>query len=231
MSRTVAVIAPHMDDEVLGAGGTIARMAAAGDRVHVVTVTRGRPPLYTEEAEVQCQREAEEAHGRLGVCASHWLGLPAAELDTLPCRVVNEALGAKIAEIDPVELYVPFLGDVHRDHQGVFAAALIAVRPHGRRAPAGVYAYETPSETNWNAPYVTPPFHPNHFVEISAQLQAKMDALRCFASQMRPFPHERSLEAVLALARLRGATVGVPAAEAFVVIRTVAHAPSAGAAR
>lgn len=224
MSRIIAVIAPHMDDEVLGAGATIARFAAEGERVHVVTVTRGRPPLYPEEVDARCRAEAEEAHRRLGVAASHWLGLPAAELDTLPHREVNERVGSQIAEIDPDELYVPFVGDVHRDHQLVFEAALVAVRPHGRRVPAAVYAYETLSETNWNAPYLTAGFRPTHFVDVSEHLDAKLDALRCFTSQLRKFPHERSLDAVRALAMLRGAAIGVPAAEAFVAVRTVVHA-------
>jgi LmbE family N-acetylglucosaminyl deacetylase len=224
MNRTIAVIAPHPDDEVLGAGGTIARRSAEGDRVHIVTVTRGCRPLFAEEAVIQCRREAEEAHGRLGVRASHWLDLPAAELDTLPVREVNDRLGTIISEIDPDELFIPFLGDIHRDHQIIFEAAVVAVRPHRRQSPASVYAYETLSETNWNGPYVTPAFHPTHFVDISAHLDVKLDALRCFLSQMRDFPHERSLVAVRALAMLRGATVAVPAAEAFVTVRTVEHA-------
>jgi LmbE family N-acetylglucosaminyl deacetylase len=224
MSRTIVVVAPHKDDETLGAGGTIARRVGEGDRIHVVTVTKGCPPLYAEETEARCRREAEEAHRRLGVHESHWLSLPAAELDSVPHRILNERLAAVLDEIDPDEIYIPFLGDVHGDHRAVFDAALVAVRPHRGRFPAEVYAYETLSETNWNAPYLTPGFHPTHFVDISAHLEAKLDALRCFASQMRSSPHERSIETARALAVLRGATIGVPAAEAFVTIRTVARA-------
>jgi N-acetylglucosamine malate deacetylase 1 len=222
VSRVIAVLAPHADDEVLGVGGTMARAAAAGHRVHVVTVTRGRPPLFTEEEEDLCREEAARAHARLGVHCSHWLDLPAAELDTLPHREVNARVGEALARIAPDELYLPFVGDIHRDHQLVFEAALVAVRPHGRRPPAAVYAYETLSETNWNAPHLTPGFLPTHFVDISPHLEAKLDALRCFGSQLRSAPHERSLEAVRALATLRGATVWTRAAEAFVTVRTFA---------
>jgi LmbE family N-acetylglucosaminyl deacetylase len=225
MTRTIAVLAPHPDDEVLGAGGTIARMTSEGHRVHVVVATRGRPPVFSEEGEEVTRREAVEAHRRLGVHATHWLGMPAAEMDTLPHREVNERVRAALCEIEPDEVYVPFRGDIHQDHQIVFDAALVAVRPHGRRSPAAVYAYETLSETNWNASFLTPGFQPTHFVEISGQLDAKLAALRCYASQMRRFPHERSVEAVRALAMLRGATVSVPAAEAFVIVRSVIHAP------
>jgi N-acetylglucosamine malate deacetylase 1 len=223
MSRTIAVIAPHKDDEALGAGGTIARLAAGGDRVHVVTVTWGRPPAFAEELELRVRREAEAAHRRLGVHASHWLGLPAAELDTVPSRDLNGQLAAALADVGAEEWYVPFAGDLHRDHQLVFGAALVAARPQGAGAPAAVFAYETLSETNWNAPYLAAGFHPTHFVDISAHLETKLEALRCYVSQLRSAPHERSLEAVRALATLRGATIGVAAAEAFVTIRTVAR--------
>jgi LmbE family N-acetylglucosaminyl deacetylase len=226
MTRTIAVLAPHPDDEVLGAGGTITRMASQGHRVHVVVATRGRPPMFQEDAEAALRQEALDAHRRLGVHATHWLDMPAAELDTLAHRDLNHSVGAALHDIAPDEVYVPFLGDIHRDHQLLFEAALVAVRPHHRRSPCAVYAYETLSETNWNAPFLTPGFHPTHFVEISDHLEAKLDALRCFRSQLRASPHERSIEAVRALALLRGATVAVPAAEAFVTIRSVVYGPS-----
>lgn len=221
MSKVALVLAPHPDDEVLGVGGTMARLVAEHCQVHVVTVTKGTPPLFSDEVVARSRDEALRAHDRLGVHCSHWLDLPAAELDTLPQRVLNERIGNIIAQVAPDELYIPFIGDIHADHQLVFGAALVGVRPHGRRFPAGVYAYETLSETNWNAAHLTPSFLPNHFVDISTFIDRKIEALRCFASQIRPAPHERSLEAVRALATLRGANVGVAAAEGFVTVRTV----------
>jgi LmbE family N-acetylglucosaminyl deacetylase len=77
------------------------------------------------------------------------------------------------------------------------------------------------SETNWNAPYLTPSFVPNVFFDIEATLSRKVEAMRLFASQLREAPHERSLEALRALAVLRGAAVHRAAAEAFVLIRHV----------
>jgi LmbE family N-acetylglucosaminyl deacetylase len=84
-----------------------------------------------------------------------------------------------------------------------------------------VLAYETLSETNWNAPYLRPAFQPQVFVDISNYLDKKLAAMKIVKSQLQDFPHERSLEALQALARLRGATVHRHAAEAFVLIRQV----------
>jgi LmbE family N-acetylglucosaminyl deacetylase len=215
------VLAPHADDEVLGAGGAIARWSGEGHCVHVAVVTRGKPPLYAEVEEETCRAEARAAHRRLGVARTWHLDLPAAELDGVPHRELNRRVAELLRACAPDELYLPFLGDVHLDHQLVFRSAMVAARP-GPGSPRHIYAYETMSETNWNAPHLTPAFAPSHFVDISATLEAKLEALALYRSQVRPAPHERSLEALRALAVLRGATVGLGAAEAFVTIRTLA---------
>jgi LmbE family N-acetylglucosaminyl deacetylase len=126
-----------------------------------------------------------------------------------------------VRDVQPSVVYVPFAHDVHLDHQRVFLSAMVAVRPTSASAPRAVYAYETVSETNWNAPYLTAAFSPNVFVDIGDYLETKIEALQVFATQMRPFPSERSIEAIRALAMLRGATVTRTAAEAFVLIREI----------
>jgi LmbE family N-acetylglucosaminyl deacetylase len=218
---TKLVLAPHPDDEVLGAGGAMARWAGEGHRVQVAVVTRGQPPLYPEETEAQCRAEAKAAHARLGVAATWFLDLPAAELDALAHRELNRSLDECLRACAPDELYLPFPGDLHLDHQLVFHSALVAARPCREGFPKAIYAYETLSETNWNAPFLTPSFIPNHFVDITGTVDAKLEAMALYRSQLRPGPHERSLPALRALATLRGATVGLGAAEAFIAIRTL----------
>ena len=215
------IIAPHPDDEILGVGGAMARWAQEGFGVHVAVVTRGRPPLFSEAEEDLCRAEARAAHARLGVDRTWYLDLPAAELDGLPHRELNGSLETLLRACRPEELYLPFLGDLHLDHQLVFRAGLVAARPCRAGSPRRIYAYETLSETNWNAPFLTPGFIPNHFVDISAFLETKLEAMACYRSQLREPPHERSLGGLRALATLRGATVGLGAAEAFITLRTV----------
>lgn len=214
------VIAPHPDDEILGVGGVIARLSRVGHEVDVVVVTTGKPPLFDEEYVRQVRREASEAHEILGVRETTFLEeFPAAGLDGVPAHRLNQVLTEVLREKRPDILFVPFAGDIHRDHQMTFASALVAARPVHEWKVRAIYAYETLSETNWYAPPVTPAFLPNSFFDIAEVLEVKLDALRAYRSQVKPFPNERSLEAVEALARVRGATVGVEAAEAFVLIR------------
>lgn len=219
--RRALVIAPHPDDEVLGCGGTIARLADAGAAVHVAIVTRGRTPPFEAALVARVRAEAREAHALLGVAKTHFLDLPAAELDTVPHAELNHAIARLVAEVAPDTLLIPFNGDIHLDHQRVFDSCLVAARPHQAVYPLRLWAYETLSETNWYAPYVTPSFVPNLFIDIAATLERKLEAMRAYGSQLKPFPHERSLEALEALARLRGATMHHPAAEAFVMLREV----------
>lgn len=219
--KNILVIAPHADDEVLGAGGTIAKLADEGNSVYVAVVTVPEPPDFTAEQAKQIREEALLSHKLLGVKKTFFLGLPAARLDTTPHKLANQKLCELFAEVKPHTAFIPFLGDIHLDHQYASLSALVAARPHLPYAPKVVYAYETMSETNWNAPYVTPTFVPNTYIDITQYLEDKIQAMKAYGSQIQSFPHERSEEALRALAALRGSTVSCFAAEAFVLFRQV----------
>lgn len=215
------VIAPHPDDETLGAGGTIARLSASGKEVFVAIVTTAFPPAFSEEYAAQVQCETRHAHKLLGVKKTFWLNQPAAQLGEIPHHTLNAALTQVLDEQAPTALLLPFVGDIHLDHQLTFLSALVAARPNKARFPTTILAYETVSETHWNAPYVTPNFAPNVFVDIEETLTRKLEAMQAYKSQLRDFPHHRSLKALQALAVMRGTSVHRFAAEAFVLIRNV----------
>ena len=98
---------------------------------------------------------------------------------------------------------------------------MVALRPKYSFAPSRIYAYETLSETGWNIPNVQNEFIPNAYVDISEQLDGKLRAMKYYASQMEEFPAARSLEAIEALARFRGAVMNRRAAEAFMLVREI----------
>ncbi len=215
------VIAPHPDDEILGAGGTIAKLVHAGIRVEVAIVTVGSTIVYPAAAIKQVREEALNAHKCLGVQKTYFLDLPAAQLTEVATADLNEKIGRVVRESQAQTVLVPHPGDIHVDHQLVFRSTLVACRPHQKEFARNILAYETLSETNWNAPYLTPAFVPNVFIEISDFLDRKIEAMNMFASQVRPEPHERSLGALRALATLRGATIHAKSAEGFVLVRHV----------
>jgi LmbE family N-acetylglucosaminyl deacetylase len=221
MNTSVLVVAPHADDEVLGAGGTIARFANEGAQVTVAVLTGGFPPHFAAGEEDHIRQEAIRSHEILKVKETVYFDFPAAALDTVPHREVNQALNSLYQRITPTYVFVPFWGDVHRDHQAAFQSAVVMCRPTGGHLPRSVLAYETISETNWNAAPVTPGFLPNTYIDISDYLETKLEAFRAYASQVRPYPHERSIETMQAIAIMRGTTVHLRAAEAFIALRNI----------
>ena len=210
----VLVFAPHNDDEVLGVGGTIARLAREGHKITVCEATSG--PKYE-----MMQREAREAHKVLGASASVFLNLPVNGLRNMPQTEINQAVAEAVNAVQPDLAFLPHQGDMHTDHSALAMAAMVALRPVSCPSVRRIYAYETLSETEWNTPTVENAFLPNTWVDISSDIETKLEAMRCYRSQLRAFPHPRSEQAILALARLRGSTVCVPCAEAFMLIRGI----------
>lgn len=215
----VLVIAPHPDDEILGAGGTIAKHAAAGDEVTVLTVAGHRPPLYSEDVYRTTVEEARAAHAIVGVARSIFLDIPATTVGNEPVHVLNGKVVQVVRDVQPTIVLIPY-PDRHVDHRVVFDSALVATRPVGPGVGIRLLAaYETLSETHWNAPHIEPAFTPTWVCDITAQLETKLKALRCYASQIPPFPGPRCVEAVSALATFRGTQAGFAHGEGFHVIR------------
>src|SRR5262245_31455840 len=192
----ILVIAPHPDDEVLGCGGTIRRMATAGERVTVAIVTTGLP-LYPETQVRQVRAEAARATERLGVHALRLLDLPVTKLHLMPEHELNGAFFKLFKEVEPDPLFIPFARHRREDHTLILDAALVASRPDGRRyRTSRVCCYETVSETHWSAPGIEAVFEPTWFVDISATLGDKLDAMRCYESQLAEGIPARSLAAI-----------------------------------
>lgn len=217
----ILVIAPHADDEVLGVGATMAKHVAAGDGVYVCVVTRGVEPMFTDAFMQRLREETVIAHNLLGVSKTFFLELPATMLERVPRHELNDRIRGVVEGVTPDIVYIPHFGDTQKDHRLVSEAAMVATRPKYTPRIRCVYAYETLSETEWNTPHNAYSFLPNAYVDVSDYLDKKLEALSCFGSQLLDFPQPRSLLAVEALARYRGATINSMAAEAFALIRGI----------
>jgi N-acetylglucosamine malate deacetylase 1 len=215
----VLVVAPHPDDEILGAGGTIARCSAEDCEVAVLTVSGHLPPLYPREAYDRTVEEARAAYRRVGVRRSAYLEIPATYVHTYEVAELNGRILEYVREVDPTIVLCPF-PDRHIDHRAIFEAVMVVTRPVADGINiCMVAAYETLSETHWNAAGVEPTFTPNWTVDITDHIEAKVEALQCFESQISPAHGPRSLEAVRALAGFRGTQAGFPYGESFQIIR------------
>lgn len=210
----ILVIAPHSDDEVLGAGGVICRYTEEGHSVYVCEVTSG--PKYK-----MMQEEARKAHSVMGVKDSVFLNLPYVRLKSLETMQINKAISDVVQAIRPEIVFIPFIGDMHIDHREVTESVLVATRPVNNCSVRTIYMYETLSETGWNIPNSERSFMPDTWFDISAYMDRKIEAMKCYESQIKEYPNPRSSEGIRALAMFRGSTVGVRYAESFMTVRNI----------
>lgn len=217
----ILVVAAHPDDELLGLGGTIARHADEGDEVVCAVASEGATTRYGAEGTLSLEDAGRAAAKILGAREIRFVGLPDQRLDVLPILDVIQTVERVVDEVAPDVVYTHHWGDVNRDHRVVSEAVMVACRPVGDRHAHSVYLFETPSSTEWSWPDSNAAFVPNHFVDVTATVERKLAAMACYASEVRPAPHPRSLEALRSRAAYWGQVITRPYAEAFVVARQV----------
>ncbi|MFC1513039.1 PIG-L deacetylase family protein [Thermodesulfobacteriota bacterium] len=228
MGKTIAVIAAHPDDEVLGCGGVMAKHDKAGDAVHVLILAEGvtsrserRDRCRSREGLAELACVAQKANSILGVNSLRLHDFPDNRMDSVDLLDVVKVTEGFLREIQPDVVYTHHGGDLNVDHRVVHEAVVTVCRPMPGRFRATLLFFEVASSSEWQVPGSAFPFVPNWFEDISESVTLKMQALRVYSPEMRAWPHARSIEALQSLAAWRGATVGVEAAEAFVLGRYV----------
>jgi N-acetylglucosamine malate deacetylase 1 len=228
MKRRILVVAAHPDDEVLGCGGTVARWACEGHVVNMVILADGEGARAENEDQTidlgiieQRIAIAREACNILGCESVDVLNMKDNRLDGMELLDIVKAIEIFIKKYEPHTVLTHHAGDVNIDHRIVHDAVIAACRPEPGHLVKELLFFEVPSSTEWRPPSSSQYFMPNYFVDISQVLETKLDALRAYKNELRTFPHPRSLKAVEYLARWRGATVGVEAAESFIVGRKI----------
>lgn len=215
----VLVIAAHPDDELLGAGGTVALHAEKGDNVCLAILCEGVSNRYEPEWRKQVIEQSRQAGAILGASEIVTMELPDQRLDTFAISVVAGYVEELVTKHKPEVVYTHFGGDVNADHRVLCEAVVIATRPYSAPFVREVLQFETPSSTEWGTPSLMVPFHPSVFVDISGTLAKKVEAFGCYTAEVRSYPHPRSLEAVRDRARYWGSLSNCGAAEPFVPIR------------
>jgi LmbE family N-acetylglucosaminyl deacetylase len=220
MSR-VLVVAAHPDDELLGPGGTLAKHAAAGDDVHAAILADGATSRYADTMVDVLADHARNAAKVLGLSSVTLQSLPDQRLDAMPLVEVTRVVEAIVDEVGSHIVYTHFPGDVNADHGVIARATWVACRPYVAPRLTRFAVYETPSSTEWAWPLDDGTFRPGLFVDISETLDLKLAAMQCYKSELRDYPHPRSLRALSERAAYWGSRVGRRAVEAFQVLREV----------
>lgn len=215
----ILAIAPHMDDEVLGCGGTIARHVAGGDNLFVCFIAcRIYNHKFDREKNEIEKQHAFKAKGVLGYKESVFFELNDERLDASIQDIIIP-LESYVDKVKPKIVYIPFMGDNNQDHRAVFDAARVVLRPLAAPFINSVYMYEVPSSTEQSPALPESSFLPNYYVNIGEYIDKKIGAFKCYKSEKREYPHPRSEEALRVLAKKRGTEIGFEHAEAFMILR------------
>lgn len=223
----VLVVAAHPDDEVLGCGGTIARLAKEGHEVVIAILGEGITSRYQarEQADTllveALHSDSQQVADCLGAKQLFLYALPDNRFDSVPLLDVIKIIEELVERLRPDVIYTHHGGDLNIDHVVLHRAVLTATRPMAGRSVKEIYTFEVPSSTEWAFGQFQPAFRPNVFVDIHDTLESKVQAMEFYESEARAFPHPRSPEALRAIARRWGSVVGLEAAEAFELVRSV----------
>ena len=223
MSR-ILVVAAHPDDELLGVGGTVRRLADEGNEVYALIMAEGITSRSDKREEADkdelkaLKEDAQSAAKVVGFKEINFLGCPDNRMDSMDLLDVIKKLTVYIEKYSPDIIFTHHHGDLNIDHRITNEAVLTCTRPMMGEKVKKIYAFETPSTTEWNYNY-SEPFTPNVYYDITQTVDAKIQGMDCYKSERRDYPHPRSGEALEALAKVRGSQCGFEKAEAFILLR------------
>lgn len=215
----ILVIAPHPDDETIGAGGTLARHKAIGDEIFWCVVAQGYTPPWPEENLRKAREQIIAISQYYGFNKVYRLGFPTVKLNNVPHMELCSALQNVVEEVKPDIVYTTSKNDINLDHRIVYDCSLIATRPLPENVVKRVLSYEINYTGLYGIPSGATMFQPNVFVDISEYIDHKLNAMRIYETELREAPHPRNIESMRMMACARGLCVGYKAAECFELVR------------
>lgn len=223
--KKILVIAAHPDDEIYGMGGTIARLNSEGKEIYLLIVTDGSTSQYREADNIddiikEKKLETKAAAKIVGIKQVFYGNLPDMRLDQTDHIKINSVIEETIDKVNPDTVFTHYWGDVNLDHRRVYESTMVSTRPTFNQCVKEVYCYNVPSSTEWE-PAVHHNFSPNYFVDISEYTQKKQKAIKAYKTELREFPHPRSLKYVEAQDVAVGLRYGIKNCEEFILIRKV----------
>jgi LmbE family N-acetylglucosaminyl deacetylase len=208
----ILMVAAHPDDEILGLGGTLFRHVNNRDDVYICRVTKAYEPEWSKKYIVEKINEQKKVDNFIGIKKRFNLDFPTVKLNTIPHGKLNKKITEIINSVNPDIIYTHFENDLNYDHTLIFRACMVATRPPKK---IGLYCFETLSETEFNNKV----FQPNKWINISKYINKKIKAFQIYKSEVKKYPHPRSIEGIEILAKRCGTEAYMKFAEAFMLIK------------
>jgi LmbE family N-acetylglucosaminyl deacetylase len=217
---TILIVAAHPDDEILGCGATIAKRTNQDEDAYLLILGEG-----VKSREGWTQDEYDSLHGCIEK-ANDVIGIPVGNItvldfpdnrfDSVPLLDIVKAVSKVKNRVQPDTVFTHQPHCLNIDHKRTYEATITATRPMEDEPVKTIYAFEILSSSEWSFPQR---FSPNVFFDVKETINKKMEALRMYHTELRDYPHPRSLNGVYHSAQLWGMRVGVPFAEAFELVR------------
>jgi len=223
----ILIVAAHPDDEVLGCGGTIARLSNEGHDVFIAILGEGIASRHDNKKDIDAKsikklhNQSKNVSEKLGAKKLFMYSLPDNQFDTVPFLEIVKIIEKLIDETNPSTIYTHFSGDLNIDHQITNRAVITASRPIEETLIKEIFTFEVPSSTDWSFGQTNKYFNPSRYIDIFETLDVMLDSMSLYENEIKPFPHPRSIKALKALAQYRGSIVGLKAAECFEVVRQI----------
>jgi LmbE family N-acetylglucosaminyl deacetylase len=209
-----------MDDETIGAGGSLLRFAKQGDEIHWLNIANTRVEYgYADYLVAARIRQRDEVKRAFGFSSVADLELRPAHLDEYDESEMISRISDVMSAVKPNILIVPFPGDVHSDHGRVFSWLKPFTKSFRNDSVKTVLAMEVLSETDFAIGGDS--FAPDYYIDITGYLDAKIEIAKLYAGEVPESNFPRSAEAIRAQALLRGSVAGVRHAEAFKLLRHI----------
>jgi len=221
----ILIVAAHPDDEILGCGGTVAKMIKSGYHAKTIILGTGissRDNIADSEKEIKNLRERSvNANDVLGIDEVVFHDLPDNAFDTVKLLDIVKIVEKEIFEYRPDIIFTHYGEDLNIDHRITFQSVITACRPDVSGYNPDIYSFFVPSSTDWNEVSPLKSFTPNVFIEVSDTIKIKLDSLSMYDSEMRPYPHSRSIRSIEVFSQYWGNRVCRESCEPFVLIRTI----------
>lgn len=209
----ILVIAAHPDDEVLGMGGTI-RKYSKKNKIRLCVVSEGASAQYKDVKMIEVRKEAcKKCAKTLGISTINFLDFPDMKLDSIPQIEINKQLEKIVSKYHIKTIYTTPHNDLNKDHEKVFESTMVVARPHSSSVKQ-VLCYEIPGIRKKQ-------FRPNVYENIEKEFQYKIKGFRHYKSEIKKFPHPRSIKSIENLAIQRGIESNFQKAEAFDLIKEI----------
>ena len=210
----IVILAAHPDDEVLGMGGTIKKLAQKQHKIHLCIISEGATAQYSDKKMIKIRKESCKKAGKiLGIKTFDFLNFPDMRLHEISHLEINQKIEKIISKYNPSIVYTTPKNDLNKDHQIVFESTLVATRPLICNVKQ-ILSYEIPGITKF-------PFHPTVYENIKKQFSYKIKAFNEYKTEIKEFPHPRSIKTIESLSIYRGMESGVEKAESFELIRNI----------